>query len=56
MNYGNVEDMYTDVLDNGVSVPRDLVKCLFEAAAEGDAAAQRILEEEERSLAMRSMR
>ncbi|NGP57532.1 ATPase [Paenibacillus thiaminolyticus] len=46
MNYGNVEDMYTDVLDNGVSVPRDLVKCLFEAAAEGDAVAQRILEEE----------
>ena len=46
LGYSSVDEMYTDVLDNVQSVPRDLVKALFLAAAEGDAVALRILEEE----------
>lgn len=45
LGYASVQEMYDDVLDNGKRPPNELAKLMFEAAAEGDEPAIRILEE-----------
>ncbi|MDQ6422566.1 BadF/BadG/BcrA/BcrD ATPase family protein [Paenibacillus sp. LHD-117] len=45
LGYPSVQAMYDDALDNGKRPPAELAKLMFEAAAEGDAVAIRILEE-----------
>lgn len=45
LGYKSVQDMYDDALDNGKRPSNELAKVMFEAAAQGDAVAIRILHE-----------
>ncbi|CAM4299618.1 N-acetylglucosamine kinase [Paenibacillus alkaliterrae] len=45
LGYSSIQEMYDDALDNGIRPPRELAKVMFEAAAQGDPVAIRILRE-----------
>jgi N-acetylglucosamine kinase-like BadF-type ATPase len=52
LGYSTVDEMFHDYLDHNRSVPLDAVRLLFRAAADGDAAAIRILAGQGKELAL----